>query len=297
MSKEIERKASWDVIGTDVKECNNDLDKILKEAKLDYEVEYRPIRVNGIEEDNDRFQAIVRKSDNYVYNIAKKSYTICQNKDAFSIINELKEDVNIVRAGETPSGMIYMIGEMPEVKILGDSFKPNLIFQNSHTSDFALKSAIVPLRIACKNQFSVAFPECKNTQTIKHTSTVNNQIALANQTLLNVSDYMKTFAFKADMYARNKVNANKVVESLFPIESDMSERRIIQIQETRDKFLAIYNNEDNQNFKGTAWGIINAATDFYTHKAVKQGSEANHFINTVLYPEFTNKVIQLVNAA
>ena len=292
----VVRKATWDVIGSNVSKCNNDLDAILKESNLDYEVEYRDIQISGIEGVNEKFRAIVRKSDNHVYNIAKKSYTICQNKDAFSIINDLKDDVNIIRAGEIPSGMIYMIGEMPEVKILGDSFKPNLIFQNSHTADFALKSAIVPLRIACTNQFSISFPECRNTQTIKHTASVNNQIAAANEALAKAYDYMNIFARKAEMFAANKVNANLVIEKLFPIAEDMTEYRRNKVQELRDKFLAIYNNEDNQNFKGTAWGIINAATDYYTHKEVKAGSEANHFVNTIVYPEFTNKVIQLVSA-
>ena len=297
MDNRIVRKATWDVIGTDVKDCNNNLDKILKESGLDYEVEYRPVSVSGIEGDNDKFQAIVRKSDNHVYNIAKKSYTICQNKDAFSLINEMKNDVNIIRAGETASGMIYMIGELPEVKVLGDAFKPNLIFQNSHTADFALKSAIIPLRVACTNQFSIAFPESRNTQTIKHITSINNQIAVANQTLKIAYDYMKVFNNKAEMYAANKVDALKVVEKIFPITEDMSDRRITQIKETRDKFMAIYNNEDNQNFKGTAWGILNAATDYYTHKTVKSGSEANHFVNTIIYPEFTNNVVRILNAA
>lgn len=289
------RKATWDVIGSDVSSCKNDLDAILKESNLDYEVEYRDISVAGIDGANDRFRAIVRKSDNHVYNIAKRSYTICQNKDAFSVINEMKDEVKIVRAGETPSGMIYMIGEMPEVNILGDKFTPNLIFQNSHTADFALKSAIVPLRIACTNQFSMSFSECRNTQTIKHTSSVNNQIAAANETLAKAYDYMKVFANKAEMFAANKVNVNTVIEKLFPITEDMADIRRNRVQELRDKFMAIYNNEDNQNFKGTAWGIINAATDYYTHKQVKAGSEANHFVNTIVYPEFTNKVVQLVS--
>ena len=297
MDNRIVRKATWDVIGTDVKDCNNDLDKILKESGLDYEVEYRPVSVSGIEGDNDKFQAIVRKSDNHVYNIAKKSYTICQNKDAFSLINEMKNDVNIIRAGETASGMIYMIGELPEVKVLGDAFKPNLIFQNSHTADFALKSAIIPLRVACTNQFSIAFPKSRNTQTIKHTTSINNQIAVANQTLKLAYDYMKVFNNKAEMYAANKVDALKVVEKIFPVTEDMSDRRVTQIKETRDKFMAIYNNEDNQNFRGTAWGILNAATDYYTHKEVKSGSEANHFVNTIIYPEFTNNVVRILNVA
>lgn len=293
---ETTRLATWDKIGTDVRECQNNLDDILSKAGLDYSVEYRPVNVQGIDGSNDKWQAVVRSSDNYVYNIAKKSYTICQNKDAFSIIEPLKDSINVVKAGETPSGMIYLIAEMPESKILNDSFKPYLIFQNSHNADFALKTAIVPLRIVCQNQFSVSFRESNNTQTIKHTSTINNQISVAKNILINTAEYMNVFKSHAESLAVKKINADNVINSLFVMPENATNRVAENIEKNKSNFIAIYNNDDNANFRGTAWGIINAATDYYTHKPVKDASQNNHFVNSILYPEFVNRALQLVAA-
>ena len=69
-----------------------------------------------------------------------------------------------------------------------------------------------------------------------------------------------------------------------------------------DKILAFrkaYEAEDNRAFRGTAWGIINASTDFYTHEApVRQTAtaEENKFVSVTFDPKFMNKVVSLVSA-
>ena len=284
---ENKRFATWNSIGTEVSKCNNNLAEILKSAGLDYTVESRPVTVSGIDGNNDRFHAIVRSNDNHVYNIAKKSYTICQNEDAFSLIDQLDNSVHIVRAGETGSGMIYLIGELPEVNVLGDAYKPHLIFQNSHTADFALKSAVVPLRIVCQNQFNVAFKEARNQHTIRHTSSINSQISAANDVMADTIKYMEVFGNRAEELATEKVSVNKIAEQLFPMPATAAEKVGERIEQKRETFLSIYNNDDNQNFKGTAWGVLNAATDYATHNVGEKSNADNRFISSVIYPEFT----------
>lgn len=292
----VNRTATWSHIGTGVGDCNNNLEEILRTANLDYTVESRPVTISGIDGFNDRFHAVVRNSDNHVYNVAKKSYTICQNADAFSIVRELGDDVHIVRAGETESGMIYMIGELPELNILQDKFKPHLIIQNSHTADFALKTAIVPLRVVCQNQYSIAFREAKNTQTIRHTSSINSAIMEANAAIKSAYEYLNVFENQAEKMAMKKVNINTIMNALFEIPPQASSRTADRIEQNRAEFLNMYNSADNANFKGTAWGVLNAATDFETHKPTSRSSDENKFVTTVAYPEFTRKVMTLINA-
>lgn len=291
----MSRNATWSTIGTDVRTCNNNLESILKEANLDYNVESRPVMVSGIDGVNDRFHAIVRDSDNHVYNIAKKTYTICQNADAFSMVNVLNEDVSIVKAGETESGLIYMIGELPQVNVLGDAFKPHLIIQNSHTADFALKTAIVPLRVVCQNQYSIAFREAKNTQTIRHTASINSAIMEANMALKSAYDYMNVFGNKAEEMAMKKVKLDSVIDRIFELPPEASNRAAANIEANKAEFLKIYNNDDNGNFRGTAWGLLNAATDYETHKVSNRSSADNKFVTTILYPEFTRRVMSLIS--
>ena len=57
------------------------------------------------------------------------------------------------------------------------------------------------------------------------------------------------------------------------------------LHQEKNKFLAAYNNEDNNNFKGTAWGLINGLTDYITHKEYKrkvENADEKRFIDTIL---------------
>lgn len=290
------RVSTWNNIGTSVEECNNNIDEILAKSGLDYQVVEKPIYVGDSEESSDRFKAIVRNSDGHVYNIAKSSYTICQNRDAFAFLENMPSDVTILKAGETASGMIYMIGALPNIKILGDDFTPNLIFQTSHNSEFALKTAIAPLRIICQNQFSTAFGDNSNSITVRHTPGIAYQVSEAGRILNGAYEYMKYFANKADILATNHVNVDKAIDILFPESPDMKEKQLDKLMETRDLFRSAYNSEDNANFRNTAWGLLNAVADYSTHYTGKRSSEENRFVSSIVYPDFQKKAVQLINS-
>lgn len=292
------RTATWTNIGTNVADCNNNIDNILAEAGLDYKVISRPAytEVDGQKIELPNHHVVLRESDNHVYQVAKNSYNICQNRDAFSIVEEFGDDIKVVKAGECPNGMVYLIGEMPEIKVLDDAFKPHVILQNSHNADFALKSAIVPLRMVCQNQFNVAFREAGNSFTIKHTSTIGSRIANMNEMLKGATEYLTEFNRNAEQLAVKKVDFNKFVAQLFPDNTEMTERQLAKMEENRQTMLTAYNSTDNANFKGTAWGIMNAAMDYDTHRKSRGGDESK-FINTVVFPTFARDVYNMLQAA
>lgn len=290
-----ERVATWASIGTDVSNCNNNLDEILKEAELDYTVEKRTVDVNGVGT-SDRFYAVVRNTDNHVYNVVKGSYNVCQNRDAFSIIESIRSDVNIVKAGETVSGMIYMIGELPECKVLEDNFKPYIILQTSHNSEYSLKSAVVPLRVVCQNQFNIAFREADNVASIRHTSSMPSQIAAAEELMANAVNYLKGFETAADNLVSQRVDIHELTDLIFPMPKQVTERGAELVEAKRDEFLKIYDSDDNQNFKGTAWGALNAITDYSTHNIGKRSSDESRFVSSIVYPEFMKHALSAVSS-
>ena len=75
------RTATWTNIGTNVADCNNNIDNILAEAGLDYKVISRPAytEVDGQKIELPNHHVVLRESDNHVYQVAKNSYNICQN--------------------------------------------------------------------------------------------------------------------------------------------------------------------------------------------------------------------------
>ena len=51
--------------------------------------------------------------------------------------------------------------------------------------------------------------------------------------------------------------------------------------------------DDNQNHKGNAWGLVNAYTDYITHTSIRKGRyEDSQFMNTCFKP--MNNILDIV---
>lgn len=296
------RTSTWNNIGTTIN--TNDFSKVLSSAGLDYTVESKPVFTNFNNENIEipNRKAIVR-DDGHVYQVLSKNYTPIQNAEAFDFINYIDEDIHFVKAGETQSGLIYIIGELPEVNILGDKFIPHVIFQNSHNGKYPLATSICPLRIVCQNQFKIAFKQSNSTFVIRHTKNIASKMKMASETLENVSSYMKIFNEKAEMFSKKNVSESQItkfINFLFPITEDMSDKLIASVEEEKMKFIKAYKSEDNLNFKGSAWGLINGLTDYITHKDYKRKVEykdEKKFVETILISNVVNNSVKYLESS
>ncbi len=73
-----------------------------------------------------------------------------------------------------------------------------------------------------------------------------------------------------------------IVNQIFPIYADMSDKQMERVNMAKSMFYEAVNCEDNANFKGTAWGLINAYTDYMTHAPALRNTKSiaeNKFIN------------------
>ena len=181
------RNATWNNIGVTMKE--NNVEDVLKKANLDYTVTTTPVftEFNGEKIKYPNKVKTVRATDGHPNGIVSERYVPMQNKDAFDFINYIDDDITFVKAGETETGLIYMIGELHEMDILGDKFKTYAIFQNSHNGRYQLAMRICPLRIVCQNQFNLSFKESNSTFLIRHTKSMDRKIAIAAETLNSIS--------------------------------------------------------------------------------------------------------------
>ena len=136
------RTATWIRTGTDVRDCGNDIDRILTKANLDYTVDKSPIFLPNGYEIKDKV-ATVRKEDGVYIGVVSPTYEIYQNADAFRFISEIP-NIDILKAGETHTGLVYMIGKLPDVKVLNDTFEPYVIFQTSHNGRYNVRATICP---------------------------------------------------------------------------------------------------------------------------------------------------------
>ena len=286
------RTTTFANIGTDITGLKTS-EEVLNAANLNYNVVKKPMYLkdgsgNFIDFPDKKF-TVVEGTDK-VLGVVSSKYEVCQNRDAFSFIDYIGGDevgFEYVKAGETNSGLVYIIAKIPNVTLLGDAITPYIIFQNSHDGLNSVKATICPLRIICQNQFNISFRQSTNTVRIIHSSQMDSRMLAAREMMRDVAEYMETFEDTAVELATKKVRYDDVIKmfnDVFKYDPiKMSERQKQNFDDARNDFLSCYNSDDNQNFIGTAWGIMNGAADYLTHhKSVRKTHPDSVFVNTTL---------------
>lgn len=292
------RTATWNKVGFDIREATN-VDEAMKIAGLDYEVVKAPVylsskaRVPGV-------MATKIKGTNEVFGIVGENYNVVQNRDAFAFVDSIvSEGLEFCKAGQNKY-FVYLIASLPKTKVLGDDVQPYIIFQNSHNGTSTVRAAICPLRIVCENQFNFAFREADNKVSLRHSARVMDKLNDAQDVLRMNAGYMNEFTKKAEDMALIKISdvkVNSIIEEYFKIPENATERKINSIEESRTLFLSAYNAEDNQNFKGTAWGMVNAFSDYVTHVTPKRKTDKandSRFMHVTFNPHLFTKFVNMV---
>lgn len=299
----IGRQSTFANLGTSVVNSAT-VEEALVNAGLNYEVHKRPIFTNGVMiEGNYATCPTFDDGQSYgtPFGIVSDKYEVIQNNEAFSFIDCIPE-LEFKKMGTTKGGMIYFIGELPELNILGDSYNPYLIFRNSHNGRYNLQVTICPLRIVCQNQFNIAFKESPNTITIRHSRQAPERIEQARRVITAHGEYYNHLKIQAEEWATQHIGAfsvQQVIDDLFPIKEDMKDFQKERMEESRALFNKALNSNDNQNFKNSVWGMINAYSDYITHREPARKTETgteNRFMSVTFDPALMNNFIQLVQS-
>lgn len=299
----VDRTTTWHAIGKSVEQCK-DLEGVLRASGLDYTVEKVPVLAMHTGEVIPNRFVTTRDTDGHMYDIVSDKFEIVQNREAFDFVNYMGEDLQFQKAGETENGMVYIIGMLPQVDILGDAFTPYVIFRNGFTGKIKITAAICPLRMVCQNQFNFAFKDTQNTTTIRHVRNAHDKLEEAREVLKMSADYMQELNVMAQRYAGIKLcstDLDHLLDRMFPIAEPekMNSFKLHQLEQSRERFKKAYLADDNRNFKGTAWGLINAYTDFITHRVPMGKSETKEegkFMTVTFQPGLMNAILQHMTA-
>ena len=116
------KTTTWSNVGKNVK--GNNVNEIILEAGLDYEVIKKPIYTGAGELIPNQF--VTREKDAPVFfGTVGSKYEIVQNADAFAFVdNMVEKGLKFEKAGQTANGMIYIIASLENYNIFGDNMKP-----------------------------------------------------------------------------------------------------------------------------------------------------------------------------
>lgn len=262
------RRTPWEGIGTEVRGAHTSAE-VLELAGLNWEVQSNPIfNANG--EEIKGYRANTRSSDNSVLGIVSGKYNICQNKDAFDFTDALiGEGITYETAGSLYGGkQIWLLGKMPERYIAGDKVDPYICFSNKHDGTGAIRVCMTPIRVICSNTLNLALKQAERNWSAIHRGDIKGKLEEARHTLQLAEEYMVALEEKADQLANETmtiVDVHGVLEQLFKIEKDMSDRRKNRVKEQREEVMAYMLAPDLARFIGTKWGFLNGIADYVGH--------------------------------
>lgn len=260
------RVATWENVG---KSANaKKIADALKAVGLNFEVEKRPIFFGpDMKKISDKFATVRTDKEGYL-GIVGKGYEICQNETAFAFADYIDEKLKFTRGGMTYSGLCWVVGQLPSIKILGEEYTPCIVLQNSFNGKYKVRANIVALNTANYAQFNMSLAGIASTLTVKHSSSLPYRMKQGQETLTGVREYMDGLRKAAERYAGIKMDKTQIemfIEVMFPIKENMNETAKANVIKQRKAFLDCYDDAGNKAHWGNAWGLIRAYADFVTH--------------------------------
>lgn len=276
------REVPWHGLGTKVMEAPNS-EMALQLAELNWKVEQCPIATD----DGEQVAGYLcnRRSDTHdILGVVSDRYQVVQNSEAFAFTDRLVGgDVKYETAGSLSGGRrVWLLARLPQKKVVGDDVVPYLCFVNSHDGTSAIRVCMTPIRVVCNNTLNVALNSAKRQWSTCHKGDLGSKMYDAAKTLEMAESYMSAMIQFGDMLANTRIahdKLDKYINALFPIHDDDSERKKANVQRSRTEFMTCYYAPDIKKFEGTAWGLVNAASDMATHtspaRATKKFRENN----------------------
>ncbi len=230
-----------------------------------------PARYNPKKEDREEpvFYQVTRSDTSAPLGIVMKRYRPIQNSACAEIADAMRESgAKITRASSLDNGArCFWNLEWPrnkDINVVGDIVGRRGIIQNSHDGRYSALVRLVPLRLQCLNGMVVPVPKFGFEFRIKHTESSVERVEQAKVIMAGSGRYFDTFAQVGDRMARTPVtdaHATAILKHIPSLKKDTDGAR-----EKLAAIMALFKGEQrgasNEAMRGTAWGLLNAATEF-----------------------------------
>jgi phage/plasmid-like protein (TIGR03299 family) len=261
-------------------------EEAMKVGGLDWEVELAPTYhyvKKEAKEVPDRF--VVRRTDTFdVLGTVGSHYVLFQNSEVFSFGDYLVETgaAKWTFVGQAKGGrQIVAVMKLPDSVTVagGDALSMYMLFRTAHDGTKAISVAVTPIRHACTNVMSLSLysADIKQKWSVQHVSTVQERLGEAKDTLKLASRYTAEFKLVADQLAATDMTIKEfegILTRVLPNRPKTPEviGRMTELLRTSPNI--------HDEHRKTAWGGLNAVTEFMDWKRDSRGSEAR-FLTTI----------------
>jgi len=269
------RTAIWHGLGQEL-QVDATIEQWITAAGMDFEVFESMVKFNDFSGQDHIYparKALFRSDTLAPLSIVGEDFNIVQPGDVMEFFRDLVKtnDMKLSTAGTLFGGKrFWALAEMgQECNIVkGDTVKQHLLLTTAVDGSMATAAKVVATRVVCNNTLTLAMSEKSNTLArVTHKKVLDadqlkldlglidkqwitmmdNLRALANVKM----DAKKTMRFFEDLYYDPKKTAEK--QSLSTL------RMVAKISELA------FSGSGSDLSKGTAWGALNGATEYFTH--------------------------------
>lgn len=296
------REKPWHGLGTRVEEAPTSKEA-LELAGLNWTVDGLAV-FDGKGNEIKGYKANTRNTDGKVLGIVSGKYSLVQNSEAFDFTDSLVgEGITYETAGSLRGGkQIWLLGRMPDTKILGDDFEPYICFTNTHDGSGAVRACMTPVRVVCNNTLNMALSGAKRSWSTPHRGNVQAKLDEARQTLQLAQKYLVKLDEEADKLANAKMTdaeIQAVLNTMFAVPEKASERQKRNAEAAKQEILVCMMRPDLEQYLNTRWGFINAVSDFVGHSEPARRTvnyDENRWANIIGGHPILDKAMALIGA-
>lgn len=262
--------------------------QMLQAADLDWDVKVRPLwrRMNdGTFQQHPKQREVYRVDNEDALGVCKTRYEVFSNREAFAFGDALVSEGTgkwTVAGQQNDGARVFMVMELGEgFDVLGgDSYQSYLFLRTSHGDGTSISAMVLPFRLQCTNQTSLARREAMSSWSIPHTTTVSARLDEARNALKLTMNYEAEFAKLAEQLAAIKVTDEKakaLINSIVP------QRRARRDDVIADILANYQTSATAEEFRGTGYGLLNGVTEYYDH--VKTQRNGNARFESIMFGE------------
>lgn len=247
----------------------------MKAAKMDWTVCQRPVFVadaNGkpLEDADTKYSAIVRESDGKRLGMATKDYKLVQNSEAFGFFDPLVTAnlASYETAGVLKEGALVWVMAKLDVEneiVEGDSIRNYAILSMGHDGARSVGGTLSSVRVVCANTLGAAEAEGVKLFKLRHTKTVNEQIAVAGLVFEEIVKNLEKRTEALRALAGKQLDSKGLMdyfEQVFPSDSKQAENVRARLMVLADAGRGT----EIPGVRGTLWGAYNAVTEYTSHE-------------------------------
>ena len=272
---------------------------VLETHNLNWNVVQKPVYSElGVIENT---VANYRDDTNGLLGLVSNRYTVLDNYDAFSFIDNL-EDFTFDRAGSSNGGrQVFIVGKTSEKFEIdtNDFVEEYVTFIHGHDGLHAIRLVISPIRTFCTNQLNVLINRNSFCYSIKHIGDIDSKLRSARSAMLKGSNYLNNLKNVLGSFRDSKLenfNISEFVRTLVKERygTPISERQIRRTDIMVNEIIDLYRDKpDNQNYKNTKLGVLNAVSDFVSHQSPQRVNNADTNTNLFLNNIAGNKMLDI----